>query len=172
MIQKFVNWVRGFCSPSGPTELVFFDGDQVTKAELNQFYRKHTSVEYHWIQVGSVFPRILPKHNLHFHHAPSTGKEATDTKITVMLTHLCSKYKSTLKSVYVVSADGDFVDVLETVGGIFPTIQFAQMINTTRRTNKRVKPTARRLAGTNCSVLFYHPGAAKRGPKPPENAKK
>lgn len=155
MIQKFVNWVRSFRAASGPTDLVLFDGDQVRKAEFAKLYRESSSTEYHWIQVSTHFPKNVEKTGIQMHRAPSTGKESTDTKLTVMLVDLCHQYAATLKRVYVVSADGDFVDVLETTGQLFPVVKFAQVINKSRVVNKNVKATARRLNGTNCSILFY-----------------
>lgn len=163
MIRKFVNWVRSFRAASGPTELVFFDGDQATKAELSKFYRANDNTEYHWVQVGPTPPKLSSNMKVQMHRAPNTGKEATDTKITMLLTHLCNKYASTVKRVHVISADGDFADVLETACDLFPTIRFTQMINTRRKTNKDLRATFRRLEGSNCSVVFYRMPTSTKG---------
>jgi hypothetical protein len=136
------------------TEIVIFDGDQATKTDFLRFYKENPSTEYVWVQNSNALPKFLRNRVVGGIVAPSFGKESVDKLIAMMLVDFCHRYQN-LQSVFIISADGDFVDILETLGIMFPMKRFTQLVNTSRPLRKNLRETCARLRGTNRAVYFY-----------------
>lgn len=137
-------------------ELVIFDGDQTNNETLKLLYTKKDSIKFVWVQVGKLIPKAIKKHSIDIQLIiPSAiGKESTDTQIAITIVDTLHKNPS-IKKVFIVSSDGDFLDIMLSLSNIFPHVVFVLANNQIRVTSKAAQYASRTLsiANPNCSVI-------------------
>lgn len=132
------------------TEYVIFDGDQTANKTLMSLMTNSASTKFVWVQVGSLIPKALTAniHRIELIQPSNVGKEATDTQIAISIVDALHKIK-TLHTVYIVSSDGDFIDVVTNISKLFPTKKFVLVDSQSHRTSKAASRVLRTLNTTN-----------------------
>lgn len=111
-------------------EYVVFDGDNATVKAFQALYQQLFShVEYKWVHRGTVIPNSIKQaSHTQVVTPPHSGKEAVDLYIAMDIINKCH-LNPHVRKVYVVSNDGDFVDVIYNASVMFPKVQFTQLVN-------------------------------------------
>lgn len=136
------------------TEYVIFDGDQTNDKTLISLLTDSKSTKFVWVQVGTTLSKKLSQNlgRVEVIRPSSVGKEATDTQIAISIVDALHTIK-TLKTVFIVSSDGDFIDVVTNVSKIFPDKKFVLVDNQTRQTSKSAISALRTLNTTNSNCF-------------------
>lgn len=132
------------------TEYVIFDGDQTGDKTLMSLLTDSTHTKFVWVQIASIVSKKLTAnlHRIELIQPSNVGKEATDTQIAISIVDALHKIK-TLHTVYIVSSDGDFIDVVTNISKLFTTKKFVLVDNQSHRTSKTASRVLRTLNTTN-----------------------
>lgn len=144
------------------TEYVVFDGDNTNVKTFQTLYRETLSkVDYHWVHRGNAIPNVVRESQAQFSTPPYSGKEAVDTFIAMDIIDKCHTNKH-LQKVYIVSNDGDFVDVIYNASVMFPKVRFVQLVNKDRcspasRTRSKSIKLLKRKPTSNMEIVNFKP---------------
>jgi uncharacterized LabA/DUF88 family protein len=137
------------------TEYVIFDGDQTSDKTFLMLLTTSKSTKFVWVQVGTILSKIMKLYcddeRVELIQPSSVGKEATDTQIAISIVDALHTIK-TLHTVYIVSSDGDFIDVIVNISKLFPTKKFVLVNNQQHKSSKSATRALRNLNTTypNC----------------------
>jgi hypothetical protein len=155
-IKQYINkfTVRTASTAPSISELVIFDGDQTPPDTFTRLYRQNQAhCKYIWVTVTTI-PRVVKHTSVEVIKPSSVGKEATDTQIALSVFNSLTTTPNITK-VFIVSSDGDFIDVIINLSRYFPAIKFV-LVDDQRHPTSKASQIARRslsLRFTNCSVV-------------------
>jgi hypothetical protein len=136
------------------SQLVIFDGDQTNCDTFTRLYQSPpTQTKYAWVSASTI-PKVVQHSKLvEILKTSSYGKEAVDTLIALVIYDTLVKYPH-IKKVFIVSADGDFLDTIINLARYWPDVKFGLVNDQTRATSLKSKSAQRTLSDTypNCSV--------------------
>jgi hypothetical protein len=131
--------------------VVIFDGDQ-SGPHVNRIAVTLPNVEYFWVQNSrATIPKRLKNLGVKIIRPSDLGKESVDTYIAMKTVQECMS-SDPPAHVYIVSRDGDFIDVILNAAHMFTTIHFTLMIK--RDSGSTRKHTKVNLP-KNAKVLFF-----------------
>lgn len=104
------------------TQYVVFDGDQTPSKVIQKIYKPDSTIKYDWVGVVSV-PKVVTNIDVNVIKPTNFGKEATDTQIAISISDNLHKNKN-IRTVCIVSDDGDFVDITLSLSKLFPNVNF------------------------------------------------
>jgi hypothetical protein len=145
-------------SPLEKTNLMLFDGDQLKKSEFKKFLNGDKSFQYEFVSKTKSYINVIKGMgtDANITLAPSCGKETSDKVIAMKIVQYLMLNNS-IKSVYVVSSDADFVDVMEVASHMFPDVNFIQLVDARKNRSSALLKNIRRLQneGRKCSTILY-----------------
>lgn len=155
--MKFKNWLLSIFNKNEtfPTEHVFFDGDQTNKQTFDVLWVKDSKqTKFTWVSVHMHLPKFINTELINYIKPASVGKEATDTQIAMSIVDELHKLPS-LKTIYIVTSDGDFLDTVINLSVMFPTKKFVIINNGTHCTSGAGTAAGRTLNQNhpNCSII-------------------
>lgn len=116
------------------TQYVVFDGDQTPSKVIQKLYKPNPTIKYDWVGVVSI-PNVV-KGVINTIQPTNFGKEATDTQIAISIADNLHKNKN-IKTVCIVSDDGDFVDIVLSLSKLFPNVNFYLASMKSTNSNKK-----------------------------------
>ena len=175
MFNRIKQYINKFTTPRRETspsisELVIFDGDQTPPDTFTRLYRPNQAhCKYIWVTVTTI-PRVVKHTSVEVIKPSSVGKEATDTQIALSVFNSLTTTPNITK-VFIVSSDGDFIDVIINLSRYFPTIKFV-LVDDQKHPTSKASGIARRtlsLRFANCSVVRLKRSQPKKLSPPLEN---
>lgn len=128
------------------TTKMFFDGDQISGAIGKAIIKPQPNTSYIWVAAGAV-ATILKSAPITVIKPIGIGKESTDMVIAMQAMKECIE-NANLKELYIVSSDGDMIEVLITLAAQFKTVKFIQLAPSTYKTSKKALEAIRNLPPT------------------------
>lgn len=152
-----LSWFKGlFKKPPKPPPrrvVVIFDGDQPGTHFTKLFNKEIAHVEYFWVQnKRASTPKSVKKSGVKIIRPSDLGKESVDTFIAMKVVDVC-KGVPPPNHVYIVSRDGDFIDVVHNAAVWFKNVKFTLMIQ--RQGNRNTKKAIGCKLPSNASLLFF-----------------
>ena len=127
---KFIKSLFGFTRATRAEKIIkddptasvmFFDGDNISSKDFKLFINMPHDKRY--ITVATTTPNVVRKAGIQPINPLNIGKEASDMLIAMLAMEECCMNKN-LKELYIVSTDGDMVELLATLAMKFNHIKF------------------------------------------------
>lgn len=168
MFTKLINYITQFKRTSTknnqPSQLVIFDGDQCNTITFDRLFSTTNldSTKYIWVSAGSVQKSATRSastpNQLEIVKVKASGKEASDTQIALCIVDALARNPA-LKTVFIVSNDGDFCDTATMIGNYFPNAKFVLVRDQLQPTSKKAK------SNRNCSIVLLKKIPSKKSKK-------
>lgn len=153
-LKKFFDINQSVEVENGVREFVIFDGDQTSFTTLKKLFIEKSSTKFVWVQSGTVSKKVISlSKSIELIKPSHIGKEATDTQIGISIVVALTK-NSDIKTVYIVSTDGDFYDVVMNISREFPSVKFV-IVNDQNHKTSVVAQTALRKINNRNKNCFY-----------------
>lgn len=128
---KFIKSLFGFTRDTGAEKIIkddptasvmFFDGDNISSKDFKLFINMPHDKRYITVATTTT-PNVVRKAGIQPINPLNIGKEASDMLIAMLAMEECCMNKN-LKELYIVSTDGDMVELLATLAMKFNHIKF------------------------------------------------